>query len=166
MNSFDQVYKPTLAVEIAATLTGASRKHSSTKTPVLHCVSTLAGLFINLSDCFSYVYNGFLDFLLGCQGRPGSRIWPDLGYPFFPAQAGLSQALTARGVLDAGGQAINVAVLRADTSPSAVGPSSQMFTARLQVSVQVGSRSARFSSERSYSMCDPVQGAAARGSCP
>ena len=77
-------------------------------------------------------------------------------------QAGLSQALTARGVLDAGGQAINVAVLRADTSPSAVGPSSQMFTARLQVSVQVGSRSARFSSERSYSVFDPVQGAVAR----
>lgn len=77
-------------------------------------------------------------------------------------KAGLGQALTTRGVLDAGGQAVNVAVLRADSSPSAVGPSSQMYTARLQVSVQVGSRSAQFSSERSYSVFDPVQGAAAR----
>jgi len=110
---------------------------------------------------------------VGCQvGRPPPAAGPFKVHQVIASSAepglkdalksGLGQALTARGVLDAGGQAINVAVLRADSSPSAVGPNSQMHTARLQVSVQSGSRSAQFSSERSYSVIDPVQGAAAR----
>ena len=110
---------------------------------------------------------------VGCQvGRPPPSAGPFKVHQVIASsaepglkdalKAGLGQALTARGVLDAGGQAINVAVLRADASPAAVGPNSQMYTARLQVSVQVGSRSAQFSSERSYSVIDPVQGAAAR----
>ena len=33
--------------------------------------------------CFPNVFLVFGDFWLSCQGRAGSRIWPDLWYPFF-----------------------------------------------------------------------------------
>lgn len=118
---------------------------------------------------------GLLVLLVACKvGRP-----PPASGPFTVNQviassaepglkdalsAGLGQALSARGALGAGGEAINVAVLRAVSTPSAVGPNSQIHTARLQVSIQVGARSAQFSAERSYSVIDPVQGAAARAS--
>ena len=39
------------------------------------------------------VFKVFCDFHRGFEGRPGSRIWLDLGHPFFfPAEPGLSQA--------------------------------------------------------------------------
>jgi len=57
---------------------------------------------------------------------------------------------------------VSVAVLSATSIPTGVGPNSQIYTARLQVSVRSKGRTAQFSSERSYTIIDPVQGAAAR----
>jgi hypothetical protein len=76
---------------------------------------------------------------------------------------GLAGALSARSLLSAeGAQPVSVAVLSATVRPTGVGPNSQIFAAMLSVSLQAGGRVARFSAERSYSVIDPVQGAAAR----
>jgi len=78
-------------------------------------------------------------------------------------QDGLASALSSRTMLGANGvNPVSVAVLSATTVPTGVGPNSQVFTARLQVSVRCGRRTAQFSSDRSYSVTDPVQGATAR----
>jgi len=78
-------------------------------------------------------------------------------------QDGLASALSNRTMLGAKGvNPVSVAVLSATTHPTGVGPNSQIFTARLQVSVRCDRRTAQFSSERSYSVFDPVQGATAR----
>ena len=45
-------------------------------------VATRISTFPRLA-CFPNVFLVFCDFWMGCQGRPGSRIWPDLGHPFF-----------------------------------------------------------------------------------
>ena len=75
----------------------------------------------------------------------------------------LAAALTERAMLgEAEGEAINIAVLAATSIPTGVGPSSQVHTARLQFSVQVGKRRAQFSAERSFTVIDTVQGATAR----
>ena len=113
-------------------------------------------------------------FLFGCKiGRP-----PPSSGPFSVAQVvtpvaepglktalqdGLSSALSARTMLSTGGSnPVSVAVLSATSIPTGVGPNSQIFTARLQVTVKAGSRTAQFSSERSYTVIDPVQGSASR----
>ena len=76
---------------------------------------------------------------------------------------GLVSALGASAILGGDGStAVDVAVLAADTSAAAAGPSGQVFAARLEVSVLCGARSAKFSSERAYTVVDPVQGAEAR----
>ena len=79
-------------------------------------------------------------------------------------KSGLAAALSQRSMLgDVGAKPVNVAVLSATTVPTGVGPSSQIHTARLQFSVQIGERRATFSAERSYTVIDTIQGAAARG---
>ena len=76
---------------------------------------------------------------------------------------GLASALGASAILGGDSAAVvDVAVLSAETSAAAVGPAGQVFAARLEVSVLSGSRSAKFSSERAYTVIDPVQGAEAR----
>ncbi len=78
-------------------------------------------------------------------------------------QDGLGSALSARSLLGARGiNPVSVAVRSAASIPTGVGPNSQIYTARLQVSVRSGGRTAQFSSERSYTVIDPVQGASAR----
>ena len=78
-------------------------------------------------------------------------------------KSGLSAALSQRSMLgEAESKRVNIAVLAATTVPTGVGPSSQVHTARLQFSVQVGDRRAQFSAERSYTVIDTVQGATAR----
>ncbi len=76
---------------------------------------------------------------------------------------GLATAFSLRALsgVDAA-QPVNVAVLSATVQPRGVGPSSQIFAATLTVSVVAGRRASRFSAERSYTVIDPVQGAAAR----
>jgi hypothetical protein len=113
-------------------------------------------------------------FFVGCKiGRP-----PPVTGPFSVAQVvtpvaepglktalqdGLTRALSARTMLGSRGvNPVSVAVLSATSIPTGVGPNSQIFTARLQVSVKSGTQTARFSSERSYTVIDPVQGAASR----
>jgi len=76
--------------------------------------------------------------------------------------SGLGQALSSMGALRDSGAVLNVAVLVADTSASAVGPNSQMHTATLSVLVQTGSRTGKFAAERSYTVIDAIQGASAR----
>ena len=115
-----------------------------------------------------------LPFVLGCHlGRPKP---PDMQYNVGQVVApvaepgladalksGLAASLSQRSLLGEGGaKQINVAVLSATTVPTGVGPSSQVHTARLQFSVQVGDRRATFSAERSFTVIDTVQGATAR----
>jgi hypothetical protein len=57
---------------------------------------------------------------------------------------------------------VDVAVLAAETSTAAAGPAGQVYAARLELSVLSGSRSAKFSSERAYTVVDAVQGSQAR----
>ena len=45
-------------------------------------VATRISIFSRI-PCFPNVFLVFCEFWLGCQGRPGSRIWLDLGHPFF-----------------------------------------------------------------------------------
>ena len=79
-------------------------------------------------------------------------------------KGGLAAALSERAMLgESGAQDVNIAVLVATTIPTGVGPSSQVHTARLQFSVQVGDRRAQFSAERSFTVIDTVHGATARG---
>ena len=115
-----------------------------------------------------------LPFLFGCHiGRPKP---PDVNYSVGQVVApvaepgladalksGLAAALSQRSMLgEAEAKEVNVAVLSATTVPTGVGPSSQVHTARLQFSVQVGDRRATFSAERSFTVIDTVQGATAR----
>ena len=115
-----------------------------------------------------------LPFVLGCHlGRPqppsmqytvGQVVAPVAEPGLTDAlKSGLAAALAQRSMLGEGGaKPINVAVLSATTVPTGVGPSSQVHTARLQFSVQVGDRRATFSAERSFTVIDTVQGATAR----
>ena len=78
-------------------------------------------------------------------------------------KGGLALALTHRTLMSqADGQAVNIAVLSATSMATGVGPTSQIHTARLQFSVQVGDRRSQFSAERSFTVIDEVQGATAR----
>jgi len=116
----------------------------------------------------------FLSLSLGCHlGRPaasasnyavGQVIAPVAEPALADAlKGGLSQALASRTMLSqSDGEGVNIAVLAATSMPTGVGPTSQIHTARLQFSVQVGERRSQFSAERSFSVIDPVQGATAR----
>ena len=76
---------------------------------------------------------------------------------------GLASAFGASAIL--GGKnaaAVDVAVLAADASLAAAGTAGEVFAARLELSVLSGDRNAKFSSERAYTVIDPVQGAEAR----
>jgi hypothetical protein len=78
-------------------------------------------------------------------------------------KGGLAVALSTRTMLSQlDGEEVNIAVLAATSMQTGVGPTSQIHTARLQFSVQVGDRRSQFSAERSFSVIDTVQGAAAR----
>ena len=115
-----------------------------------------------------------LPFVLGCHlGRPkppnmqytvGQVVAPVAEPGLTDAlKSGLASALSQRSLLgEEGAKQINVAVLSATTVPTGVGPSSQVHTARLQFSAQVGDRRATFSAERSFTVIDSVQGATAR----
>jgi hypothetical protein len=76
---------------------------------------------------------------------------------------GIASALGASAIL--GGKsatAVDVAVLSAETSAVASGPAGQVFAARLELSVLSGSRTAKFSLERAYTVIDAVQASQAR----
>lgn len=76
---------------------------------------------------------------------------------------GMASALGASAIL--GGESavgVDVAVLAAETSAAAAGPAGQVYAARLELSVLSGSRSAKFSSERAYTVVDAAQGSQAR----
>ena len=78
-------------------------------------------------------------------------------------KSGISSALATREMLSEQGAApVDIAVLAAVSQPTGAGEASQSFAARLQISVRVDGRSAQFSSERSYTVIDAVQGEAAR----
>ena len=115
-----------------------------------------------------------IGFLCACHlGRPaGPTTQYQVGQVVAPvAEPGLADALKSsiaaaladRAMLGNGtGEEVNIAVLAATTMPTGVGPSSQVHTARLQFSVQVGKHRSQFSAERSYTVIDTVQGATAR----
>lgn len=78
-------------------------------------------------------------------------------------KSGISAALASREMLNEHGVAsVDIAVLAAVSQATSAGDASQSFAARLQISVRVEERSAQFSSERSYTVIDAVQGDAAR----
>jgi hypothetical protein len=78
-------------------------------------------------------------------------------------KSGISAALATREMLNEQDAApVDIAVLAAVSQPTSAGEASQSFAARLQISVRVEGRSAQFSSERSYTVIDAVQGDAAR----
>ena len=78
-------------------------------------------------------------------------------------KSGISSALATREMLNEHGAApVDIAVLAAVSQATSAGEASQSFAARLQISVRVEERSAQFSSERSYTVIDAVQGDAAR----
>jgi hypothetical protein len=115
-----------------------------------------------------------LPFLVACHlGRPpvpttrykvGQVIAPVAEPALADAlKGGMALALSTRTMLSqSDGEVVNIAVLAATSMPTGVGPTSQIHTARLQFSVQVGDRRSQFSAERSFSVIDTVQGAAAR----
>lgn len=76
---------------------------------------------------------------------------------------GISAALASNEMLtENGADAIDIAVLSAAIQSTGASLNAQMFAARLQISVRVGNRSAQFSSERSYTVIDAIQGESAR----
>ena len=102
----------------------------------------------------------FLPFVLACHlGRPKAPAsFYQVGQVVAPVaepglsdalKGGLAAALADRSMLgETDAQDVNIAVLAATTIPTGVGPSSQVHTARLQFSVQVGERRAQFSAEQ------------------
>ena len=78
-------------------------------------------------------------------------------------KAGIASALTSRSMLmETGADAVDIAVLAAVSQPTGASGASQSFAARLQISVRTANRTAQFSSERSYTVIDAVQGESAR----
>lgn len=78
-------------------------------------------------------------------------------------KGGVAAALAERSAFaESGAPVIDVAVLAAAVQPTSASPAGQTYAARLQISVRVEGRSAQFSSERSYTVIDDVQGKAAR----
>ena len=78
-------------------------------------------------------------------------------------KSGVAAALTERAAFaESGAPVIDVAVLAAAVQATSASPAGQTFAARLQISVRTEGRSAQFSSERSYTVIDDIQGQAAR----
>ena len=78
-------------------------------------------------------------------------------------KAGIASALTERAALgEAGATAVDIAVLAAITQATSASEAGQSFAARLQIGVRIGDKTKQFSSERSYTVIDNVQGEAAR----
>jgi len=78
-------------------------------------------------------------------------------------KSGIASALASRAMLvEADADAVDIAVLAAVSQPTGASGASQSFAARLQISVRTANRTAQFSSERSYTVIDAVQGESAR----
>ena len=117
---------------------------------------------------------GLLAFVFGCHlGRPPAPVASFSVGQVVASSAepglqdalkqGIASALSANQMLaEKGTEAIDIAVLSAAIQSTGASLNAQMFAARLQISVRVGSRSAQFSSERSYTVIDAIQGESAR----